>query len=567
MATDPDDRPVPPPLSNPFRALTMIAALGIVTTLFVTCRDTAPSPTASDGAARAFPGATLAYYPDSKLVTGMNNLESATTLGRDLDTIQERYQASMEFVQRQVVSEALGLERRAELRPLMDFPDPRRPGYSVVRIRQVITGVPGYAAVPIFGGDIKVSLRTDQGAISSIAARAASATFTDLNPEIDSDQAGRRALQFYRSIVGDPRGRLPVQDSIQSAELVYLDPKRFRLGGDPTLAWRIRVGPIETFVGANAGNLIYAYDTRQSVCNRFTHDCATPNCPVIIQEHVKPAKPVLSSAQQVHDAAFNSHRYFLTRFNRDGYDDVGNGAAGTAPITSHVRVSSLAGAEWDEAQQRFHYGDGWTASDIASHEYVHAVTTFGPGLINASESGSVNEFFSDFFGVMIERFQTGSIDWRLGESAPGFSAARPVRDMANPHNGAFDPSKDFDLASNWGQPDHYTELVTTNDPMCANRFLSDNSCVHFNSGILSKAAVLAVDGGTHRGTTVAAIGADKVEQIMFQAWMGSDIGASSGLKETADAAITACGNLVGRFSITAGDCTNFTQAFVAVGLR
>jgi Zn-dependent metalloprotease len=528
MATDPNDRPIPPPLSNPFRTLTMIAALGIVTTLFVTCRDTAPSPTASDGAARAFPGATLAYYPDSKLLTGMNNLESATTLGRDLDTIQERYQASMEFVQRQVVSDALGLERRAELRPLMDFPDPRRPGYSVVRIRQVITGVPGYAAVPIFGGDIKVSLRNDQGAISSIAARAASGTFTDLNPEIDSDQAGRRALQFYRSIVGDPRGRLPVQDSTQSAELVYLDPKRFRLGGDATLAWRIRVGPIETFVGANAGNLIYAYDTRQSVCNRFTHDCATPNCPVIIQEHVKPAKPVLSS---------------------------------------HVRVSRLAGAEWDEAQQRFHYGDGWTASDIASHEYVHAVTTFGPGLINASESGSVNEFFSDFFGVMIERFQTGRIDWRLGESAPGFSAARPVRDMANPHNGAFDPSKDFDLASNWGQPDHYTELVTTNDPMCANRFLSDNSCVHFNSGILSKAAVLAVDGGTHRGTTVTALGADKVEQIMFLAWMGSDIGASSGLKETADAAITACGNLVGRFSITTGDCTNLTKAFVAVGLR
>lgn len=568
MATEYKDRPGSGPPSS-FAPLAIGAAVLVIAGALITVM---VGPLGVVGTPRPrnlsliYPGATMTYDPNTQVLTGISNLEPAAALGRDLSTLQERYQASIEFVQRPAVSQGFGLERRAQLQPMVSIADPMRPGYNVVRIRQVITDVPGYAEVPIFGGDLAVSIRDSQGAISSVNARASSVAITDLNPEIARDEASRRALAFYRSIAGDPRGRLQVQDAVASAELVYLDPKRFRLGGVPTLAWRTRIGPIETFIGANEGDVIFAYDTRHSVRSRATHDCLNPTCPLIIDENSAPAG-VEASALLIHDAAANSHDYFKTRFKRDGYDDSGNGTPGTAPITSHVRVGNLIGAEWNPATLRFEYGAGWTTRDIASHEYVHAVTEFGPGLIYASESGAVSEFFSDFFGVMIERHQTGMVDWRIGESVVGFSPARPVRNMADPHNGAFDPSEDFDLASNWGQPDHYQELVTTSDKICASQFLRDNGCVHSNSGILAKAASLSVDGGTFRGTTVTALGVDKVEHIFFQTWMVGGVTSSSGLKETADAAIAACDKLVGQLGITTSDCTRFTQAFVAVGLR
>jgi Zn-dependent metalloprotease len=163
---------------------------------------------------------------------------------------------------------------------------------------------------------------------------------------------------------------------------------------------------------------------------------------------------------------------------------------------------------------------------------------------------------------------TGRPDWRIGEGARGFTAQRPLRNMADPHNGGFDKTKEYKPGSNAGQPQHFNELVTTNDRICSSIFLNDNGCVHFNSGILNKAVVLAIDGGTFQGTAVTPIAREKVEQIMFRTLMLGGVTASSGLKETANGAVVACSQLVGsRFALTAADCTAFAQAFAAVGLR
>jgi Zn-dependent metalloprotease len=252
---------------------------------------------------------------------------------------------------------------------------------------------------------------------------------------------------------------------------------------------------------------------------------------------------------------------------RDGFDDV-LGTGGSAPIESFVPISVLNNAQWRPDLRRFEFGAGWTPLDIVAHEYTHAVTQFGPALVYLGETGAVNEFFSDFFAAMIEKANGGGPDWRVGEGVAGFSTARPLRDMANPHNAGFDKTKAYDPVSNAGQPQQFDELVTKNDRICASIFLNDNGCVHFNSGILNKAIVLAVSGHTLQGAAIPGIAHEKVEQIMFRTLMLGGVTASSGLKDTASGAMVACNQLVGsRFGINAADCNVFSQAFAAVGLK
>ncbi len=338
------------------------------------------------------------------------------------------------------------------------------------------------------------------------------------------------------------------------------DPKRFGLAGDATLAWRVRQASVQSFVDARDGRIIASYDDRHAVLNRLTHDCGGNECLLVLNENgpvlKPPAKPG-ADAILAHNAAAAAHGYFRKMFQRDGFDDV-LGTGGKASIESFVQVSDLGNAQWIPDALRFEFGVGWTTLDIAAHEYTHAVTQFGPNLVYLGESGAVNEFFSDFFAAMIERAAgTGTPDWRIGEGVQGFSATRPLRNMADPHNGGFDKTKPFDSSTNAGQPHHFNEIVTTTDTICDSTFLADNGCVHFNSGILAKAAVLAIDGGSFQGTTVVPIPRDKVEQIMFRTLMLGGVTASSNLKDTANGAVAACNQLASGavFGITAKDCT------------
>jgi Zn-dependent metalloprotease len=139
--------------------------------------------------------------------------------------------------------------------------------------------------------------------------------------------------------------------------------------------------------------------------------------------------------------------------------------------------------------------------------------------------------------------------------------------MANPHNNGFNPDKKYDPATNNGQPDNYDELVKVSHTICGGfPAAGDSGCVHFNSGILSKAMVSAIDGFSVNGTKTQ-IARNKVEQIMFRTLLlGGVITSSSNLKDTAAGAVTACGQLAqaGQFGITTQDCTALKGAFNAV---
>ena len=515
---------------------------------------------------RRHPSADVRRDTTTGYASTISNLEATTTKSQEVDA-GSAGQFAVDFLEAPEVAAVIGVPKQAALRVTATFVDPQRSGYNVVRIQQFVD------QVKLFGADIAVSVRSGpSAAISSVATRAATVPELDMRPAIDEAAARERASAHYVTLAADARSRLAQDGQVGDVERVVFDPKRFGLAGDASLAWRVRQASMQIFVDAKDGSIIASYDDRQFVLNRLTHDCGGNECLLVLNEKGSvlepPAKPG-PDAILAHNAAATAHGYYRKTFGRDGFDDV-LGTGGKASIESFVQVSDLGNAQWLPDALRLEFGVGWTTLDIAAHEYTHAVTQFGPNLVYLGEPGAVNEFFSDFFAAMIERaVGTGTADWRIGEGVQGFSATRPLRNMADPHNGAFDKTKPFNLLTNAGQPHHFNEIVTTTDTICASTFLADNGCVHFNSGILAKAAVLAIDGGSFQGTTVVPIPRDEVEQIMFRTLMLGGVTASSNLKDTANGAVVACNQLAASavFGITAKDCTAFAQAFTAVGLR
>ena len=152
-------------------------------------------------------------------------------------------------------------------------------------------------------------------------------------------------------------------------------------------------------------------------------------------------------------------------------------------------------------------GQSWNhlagALDIVAHELTHGVTDYSSGLIYVSESGALNEAFSDIMATGVEFFfqPAGSGDLRA-DYLCGEDVITPggIRSMENPQV--------------FGDPDHYSR-----------RFLgmADNGGVHINSGIANHAFYLAVEGGTNRtsGLAVQGVGSanrEQIEKVIYRAF-------------------------------------------------
>ncbi|NQZ11888.1 MAG: M4 family metallopeptidase [Algicola sp.] len=144
--------------------------------------------------------------------------------------------------------------------------------------------------------------------------------------------------------------------------------------------------------------------------------------------------------------------------------------------------------------------DFTSSFDIIAHEFTHGVIDHSAKLVYQSESGALNEAWSDIFGVTIKArvANRSSSNWLLGDGLFN-TPYKAVRYMN-------DPTKDGT------SKDYYPERYTGT---------SDNSGVHRNSGIANLAYVLMVQGGTHprdkTTVTVPSIGMDKAEKIFYRA--------------------------------------------------
>ena len=217
-----------------------------------------------------------------------------------------------------------------------------------------------------------------------------------------------------------------------------------------------------------------------------------------------------------------TYDYFLNKHNRNGIDGAGGPGVTTAAANSGIslitsRVHFGTSGRYNNAfwfNNRMSYGDGdgvnfspLTTVDICGHEMTHGVTERTANLTYASESGALNESWSDIFGAMVEAYKDGAVSsdtWKIGEDAytPG-TAGDALRRMDNPNA--------------VGDPDHYT--LRLYQGACTPSSSNDNCGVHTNSSISNHAYYLIANGGTNRvsGIAVTGIGTSAAERIFYRA--------------------------------------------------
>ena len=284
------------------------------------------------------------------------------------------------------------------------------------------------------------------------------------------------------------------------------------------LAWKVTVeyndalGPQRDIVFADSqtGELVarhpkiyYSRDLETRDCNQKTRRC---NLASDFPNLIDSGDVAIDAA---HNYAIATYDYYYNNHGRDSIDNAG------MTLVSRVHYDrNYNNAFWDGTQMTYGDGDGVTFiplsqdADVVAHELTHGVTERSSGLIYASESGALNEAWSDIFGAMVDRQEgaTGADIWLLGEDiyTPAIDGDA-LRDMADP--------------ASLGDPDYYPTRNYSGS--CSPSRTNDYCGVHTNSGIANLAFVLLVDGGSHPGgktsNVVTGIGHQAAADIFYAA--------------------------------------------------
>ncbi len=456
-------------------------------------------------------------------------------------------------------------------------------GMTHVRFRQ------HYHGLPVFGAEMIVHIGTD-GKVKSANAAVGSGINLSLEPKAHEEDA----IEAAKKIFAD---KYPyIIPDIRNVALYVLQPGLFSNANDVTsyLVWEVQLSSRafvdeSYFIDAKSGELRFWLDNVRRL-NRKVYDCSaqfgegngcwsnfhtTYNDP----KYGWTARPpddftfgcwetggytpcphgpnprYLPSQQSVDtDTTFtllgDVHEYYQTKFNRNGANGAGGNTNGTTfPAIMDVGASYV---DWLSSWQGICPSAAyWPATgvyfckdvvvpDVVGHEYAHGVSP--AGLIYSGESGALDENHSDVIGEMFEYWKTGGNDWVSGAGTP-ISAPRNLSD----------PPSVIDSSTGTRYPDRYTSDYF----YCGS---ADNYGVHHNSTVPSKAHHLASMGGYFNGCTIAPIGRNKVEQVLYRVMTLYYLSS-----ETFNAAyphsLQACGDLYGAQS---SDCRELKKALQAV---
>ena len=205
------------------------------------------------------------------------------------------------------------------------------------------------------------------------------------------------------------------------------------------------------------------------------------------------------AALDCHHSAESTYDYYYDSLNYNSYDGAGS------KLLQYVHYDlNYFNAFWTGSYSC--YGDGkadpLTYIDVVSHEITHGVTQFTAGLEYASESGAMNESFSDIFGTVVEFNELGSAaSWNIG------TRTFTLRDMSNPNR--------------FNNPDTYGGDAWTNTKDCIPDGNNDYCGVHNNSGVQNFWFYVLSEGDTgindlKNPYQVVGIGINKAAKIAFK---------------------------------------------------
>ena len=188
--------------------------------------------------------------------------------------------------------------------------------------------------------------------------------------------------------------------------------------------------------------------------------------------------------------------YWKNIHNRLSYDNK------NSAIKSYVHYGpAYDNAFWNGSSMTYGDGSGTAVNggfrplvslDVCGHEIGHGVCTFTSDLVYESESGAMNEGFSDIWAAAVERYANISVDptlayqyFQIGEQIAADNIG--LRRMDNPKSNS--------------NPDTYGGRYWQN-PDCVPNLANDQCGVHTNSGVLNKWFYLMVQGpGTTTGSS------------------------------------------------------------------
>lgn len=275
------------------------------------------------------------------------------------------------------------------------------------------------------------------------------------------------------------------------------------------------------------------------------------SCPVAVRSGIK--KPI---ADETAIRADNNSQavlhYYWVNHARDSFNDQGS----TATSVVHIG-KSFANAFWSSDKDFMAYGDGdgvvmtdlTRSLDVAGHEMTHGVTAHSSQLIYQSESGALNEAFSDFFGIAIAaQSHSSTPDWAIGKEI--FLNDRKnigLRNLQNPGSILARYRDDNGKLQTKPYPGHVRDQFTTANP-CSGQ--NDRCFVHINSMIPGHAMYLISE----------AIGLDRAEALLYVT-LTQYLTKTSTFKNFKTQTIKACRQLYER-----SECSQVRSAFQEVGL-
>jgi thermolysin len=414
------------------------------------------------------------------------------------------------------------------------------------RVRQTVQGI------PVWEGEAIVHLKAD-GSLSTVTDSLKESIAVNTQPNFGGKEAIQYATRMFKG--GD--------NLIAQSEA---DLWIFRADDRDHLVWRVRIDnsndqfkpsmPV-VFIDAQTGDKVYGYDNLQTGTGPSRYSgTVTINTSVSgttyymedltrkqgtfnmnntgntstgtggTQSRYTDTDDVWNTTAQqagvdAHYGAAKTFDYYQNVHGRNGID--GNSGPGTTTAAANSAISLLVSrvhfgasynnAFWNGSNMTYGDGDGsqftpLTTIDICGHEMTHGVTERTAALTYASESGALNESWSDIMGSMVELYADGGVvsadTWKIGEDAytPGTSGDA-LRSMSNPNS--------------VGDPDHYS--VRVYQGACTPSNANDQCGVHTNSSISNHAYYLIAAGGTNRvsGIAVTGIGTSAAERIFYRA--------------------------------------------------
>ncbi len=369
-----------------------------------------------------------------------------------------------------------------------------------------------YEGLPVFGSGVTVQVNSQKGIeyVLSDILRNAEALYSgqlSLIPGVspqDAQTAGKSQLAAENPnlvfIATEP-------------ELVLFAPGVVGAVGSVKLAWTLDVAsdystegvPVaeRMLIEAQSGGVVFRYPLIHDAKIRRIYDAS--NVPgdytgiLKRQENVlgPPNGPTgIADVDNAFDFYGDTYDFYFNTNGRDSIDDAGLEMVALVRLCPSVFSCPYQNAFWDGYGLQMYFGAGYTVDDVIGHELTHGVTQFSSDLIYYSESGALNESFSDVWGEFIDLTNTGgnddpSVRWFMGEDVPGGA----IRYMKNPPL--------------FGDPDTYKGPYWYFGSW-------DNQGVHINSGVSNKLCYLLTDGDIFNSYQVDGIGIDETAKLYYE---------------------------------------------------